>query len=75
MNNPIDMIKLMMGKMTPKDIVMKMLGNNSNPMFNNLINMANNGDKKGLENFARNVFKEQGRDFDKEYNELMSNFK
>lgn len=56
--------------MNLKQIVMNMLKNNSNPIFNNLIEMAEKGDSKGVENFARNMMKEQGRDFDKE----MSNF-
>lgn len=49
--------------------------NNANPMFINLIKMAEKGDSKGVENFARNLFKEQGRDFDKEYSEFKKNFK
>lgn len=48
---------------------------NSNPMFMNLFNMAKEGNTKGVENFARNLFKEQGRDFDKEYAEFKKNFK
>ena len=49
--------------------------NNSNPMFSNLINMAKEGNTEGIENFARNLFKEQGRDFDKEYAEFRKKFK
>ena len=75
MNNPIQIIKMMMGKMSPKDMVMKMLENNSNPVFANLIDMANKGDTKGVENFARNVMKEKGIDYDKQFSEFMNNFK
>lgn len=75
MNNPIDMIKIMSDKMTPKEIALNMIGKNMNPMMKNLINMAEKGEKKDLEKFARNMFNEQGRDFDKEMNELMSFFK
>lgn len=75
MNNPINIIKMMMGKMSPKDMAMKMLENNSNPVFANLIDMANKGDTKGVENFARNVCKEKGIDFDKEFSSFMKNFK
>ena len=46
-----------------------------NPMINNLINMAHNGDVKSVEEFARNVFKEQGRDFDKEFAEFKNTFR
>lgn len=46
-----------------------------NPLMNNLINMAKNGNINNIEQFARNVFKEQGRDFDKEFSEFKQNFK
>ena len=75
MNNPINMIKLMMGKMSPKDMAMSMLKNNSNPMLSNLIDMANKGDTKGVEDFARNIMKEKGMDYDTEFNKFKDNFK
>ena len=75
-NSPIEMIKLFMGEnKTPQQILQKMISNNSNPVLNNLINMAQTGDSKGVENFARNLCKEKGKDFDKEFSEFMSNFK
>ena len=40
-------------------------------MLNNLIQMAQKGDKQGVEAFARNFFKEKGQNFD----DIMSNFK
>ena len=52
--NPLSMIKGMMGISNPKDMAMKMLSQNNNPIFKNLIDMANKGDTKGVENFARN---------------------
>ena len=74
-NNPIEMIKLFMGEnKTPQQILQKMV-NDNNPILNNLINMARSGDSKGVENFARNLYKDQGRDFDKEFSEFMNNFK
>lgn len=74
MNNPINMIKSLMGKgNTPQKIVQQMTGNN--PMLSNLMQMAQTGDTKGVETFARNLYKEQGRDFDKEFSQFMSNFK
>lgn len=73
--NPMEMLKGMMGNMNPKNIVMKMLKNNSNPIFANLIEMANKNDVKGLEQFARNICKEKNIDFDKQFGEFMKNFK
>lgn len=75
MNNPINMIKMIMGKMTPEEFAMKTLENNSNPMAKNLMNMVKNGDNQAIETFARNIMKTQGRDFDKEFSDFMSNFK
>lgn len=72
--NPLNVIKGMMGNMNPKNIVMNMLKNNTNPIFANLIEMANKNDTKGLEQFARNYMKDNGRDYDKEFNDFKSMF-
>ena len=72
--NPINMLKGMMGISNPKDIAMKMLSQNNNPIFKNLIDMANKGDTKGVENFARNYMKSQGRNYDEEFNKFINNF-
>ena len=75
MNNPINMIKMMMGKMSPKDMAISMLKNNSNPVFANLLEMANNNETEKLEQFARNICKEKNIDFDKDFANFMNNFK
>lgn len=63
--NPIQVIQSFMTKgMTPKGIVKNMIGNN--PILNNLVEMAEKGDNQGVEQFARNLLKERGLDFDKE---------
>ena len=53
-----------------RQMVMNMLKNNSNPIFANLIQLAEQNNTKELENFARNYYKEQGKDFDKEFEAL-----
>lgn len=73
--NPLNMIKGMMGNMNPKNMAMNMLKGNTNPIFANLIDMANKGDTKGVENFARNYMKSQGKDFDQEFNNFKEMFK
>lgn len=73
--DPLNMIKGMMGNMNPKNMAMNMLKNNTNPIFSNLIDMANKGDTKGVENFARNYMKSQGKDFDQEFNNFKEMFK
>lgn len=75
MNNMMQMINILKGAKNPQEAVLGLLNNNSNPMLKNLTEMAKKGDKEGIENFARNVLKEQGRNFDTEFNEFMKNFK
>ena len=75
MNNTIENIKAMMGGKNPQQVAMQMLGNNSNPMILNLVKMAQSGNSEGIETFARNIYKERGMDFDKEFAEFMKNFK
>lgn len=67
--NPIQVLSKFKGQ-SPQQIAMKLIGNTNNPVINNLVQMAKNGDRQGIENFARNVLKEQGRDFDKEYAQM-----
>ena len=75
MNNPMQFINMIKGIKNPKDAVINMIKTNNNPMVKNLVEMAEKGDSQGVENFARNMLKEQGRDFDAEMNEFMKNFK
>ncbi len=58
---------------TPKNLLSEMVL--KNPMMNNLIRLAKSGNTQDIENFARNVFREQGRDFDAEFAEFKKNFK
>ena len=61
--------------MNPQQMVMQAIARNSNPMMKELTKMAQAGNREGVEKFARNFYKERGRDFDKEFNEFMSQFK
>ena len=70
MNNPMQIINMLKGMKSPKEAVISMVKSNNNPMIKNLVEMAENGNSKGVENFARNFLKEQGRDFDKEFSEF-----
>jgi hypothetical protein len=75
MNNPMQFMNMLKGIKNPKDAVINMIKTNNNPMVKNLVEMAEKGDSQGVENFARNMLKEQGRDFDAEMNEFMKSFK
>jgi hypothetical protein len=75
MNNPMQFMNMLKGIKNPKEAVINMVKSNNNPMVKNLVEMAEKGDNQGVEKFARNIFKEQGRDFDSEMNQFMNNFK
>ena len=66
--NPMQFLR---GIKNPQQFVMNMLGQNQNPMGMQLINLAKTGDKTQIENFARNICKERGMDFDKQFAEFM----
>lgn len=75
MNNNLETLKsLMRQNKTPQEAINTLIGN-ANPVVTNLVTMAKNGDSQGVENFARNLLKEKGQDFDKEFSKFMSNFK
>lgn len=58
--------------LSPKNMVMKYF--NQNPIVGNLINLAESGNQEEVENIARNICKEKGRDFDKEFSEFRKKF-
>ncbi len=57
----------------PQEFLITQLGNsNNNPAISQLIKMAKEGNNEGIENFARDVFKQKGLDFDKEFSNFMN---
>ena len=72
--NPMNLMK-MMG--SPKQFLQNMMNNSQimqNPMAKNVLNMAQNGDMKGIEQLGRNVAKEKGIDFDKAFTDFKNQF-
>lgn len=61
-------------KINPQQLVMNLIRTNSNPIVANLMELAQKGDQTGIEKFARNMCKERGRDFDKEFAQFMQQF-
>jgi hypothetical protein len=59
---------------TPEKLAKMLIKKTNNPMLNNLVQLAEQGNNANLESFAENVFKERGRDFNKEFSEFMKNF-
>lgn len=68
MNNPLNTIKHFIRQQgSPKELLLNFIQqNNQNLMINNLIGMAKQGKTKEVENFARNIYKEQNRNLDSE---------
>ena len=68
--NPMQLIQMIKNGGNPQQLVLSMLEQNadSNPVINNLLNLAKEGKTNEIEDIARNIFKEQGKDFDKEFN-------
>lgn len=60
----------------PQQIVMQMMqkGAGNNPAIKNMIDLAQKGDSKGVENVARNLFRSKGMDFDSVARQAMSRF-
>ena len=72
--NPMNMIKQYMTQgLTPQNILNKF--NINNPILNNVITMAQNGDTKGVETFARNICEQKGLNFDEEFNKFKNTLK
>lgn len=68
--NPMQLIQMIKNGGNPQQLALSMLEQNagSNPVINNLLNLAKEGKTDEIEDIARNMFKEQGKDFDKEFN-------
>ena len=77
LNNPLITIKNYIRQQgSPKELLLNfMQQNKQNPVINNLIKAAQSGNYDKVENFARNMFKEQGRDLDAELNQFKNQFR
>ena len=74
MNNPMQIMNLLKGAKNPKETLINMIKSNNNPMIKNLVEMAEKGQNDKIEEFARNLFREQNKDFDQEFNNFKSMF-
>ncbi len=76
--NMLQSVQQLMSQFSSPEKAVRFLVNNrfkGNPIVGNLMNMAESGNQESLESFAQNLFKEQGRDFNKEFSDFMGNFK
>lgn len=71
--NPMQLIQMIKGGSNPQQLLMGILQqqSNNNPILNNAMQFAQNGNASGLEMLARNLAAQRGLDFDKEF----ANFK
>lgn len=71
--NPMQMMQFIRGSGNPQQFVINMLEQQSgnNPMTANLLKLAKENKTGEIEQIARNMLKEQGKDYDKEF----ANFK
>lgn len=65
--NPLQLIGIMK-KGNPQQIAQQLIQQNfsNNPMMVNLYQMGASGNYKGVENFARQYLRQQGKDLDQE---------
>lgn len=66
--NPMQIIQMIKNWSNPQQLIMSFLQQQNNPMANNLLQMAQNGNTSGIEQIARNLCAQKGLDFDKEFN-------
>ena len=68
--NPMQLIQMIKGGQNPLQLMMNVLQQRTqgNPLYENLYNLAQQGKTGDIENIARNIFKEKGMDFEKEFN-------
>lgn len=73
--NPFNIIQMIQGGQNPQQIMLSIMKQNmgNNPIYSNLIQLAENNRTKDIESFARNYAKQQGIDFDKEFNSFKRN--
>lgn len=66
--DPMQLISMIKGGQNPQQLMLNVLENRmgNNPMGQNLLNMARNGQTAEIEQFARNLYSSRGLDFDKE---------
>ena len=65
--NPMQFIQMIRNGSNPQQLVMSLLQQQNNPMANNLLQMAQQGNINGIEQIARNMCAQKGLDFDKEF--------
>jgi len=71
--NPMQMLNLLKGG-NPQEVAQQIIQTNfpNDPMMQNLLQMGQKGDIKGVEQFAQNFLSQQGKNFNEEMNNFMN---
>lgn len=74
--NPLQMISLLKSG-NPQQLAEQIVKENfpNDPMVQNLIQMARQGNNQGIQQFAQNYFSKQGKDLNQEMNNLFNMLK
>ena len=74
--NPMQFINQIRSGQNPQQLMLNFLEQqaNNNPMGQNLLNLARNNQTQDIEQFARNMFASNGRDFDSEFKQFKDTF-
>lgn len=75
--NPMQIISLIKNGQNPQQIVMQFLEDqlSSTPMGANLLSLAKQNKTSEIEQIARNICRQRGIDFDKEFTSFKENLK
>lgn len=73
---PMQLISMIRNGSNPQQLLMSILQNGmtGNPVMQNIYELVRTKDYKGIENVARNLAKERGLDFDKEFTDFKNTF-
>lgn len=75
-NNPMQILQMIRKGGNPQQIMLNLMEQqmSGTPMGDNLIQLAKNGNSRDIESIVRNIFSQNGRDFDSEFNNFRNTF-
>lgn len=75
--NFMDLIQLIRGGQNPQQLAMNIISQqgNNNPIVQNALGFANNGDINALLNLAKNLSAQKGLDFNQEFTNFVNSLR
>lgn len=75
--NPMQLISMIKQGSNPQQLMLSLLEQNvsNNPVAQNIMELAKNGQGADIEKIARNLCAQRGVDFDKEFNSFKNSLK